>query len=446
MSSRTDPVLWATVLIVFAVSVTLAVSRYARVDPASWDLGIYVQAVRQYAEFDPPISQIRGPDFHVLGGHWHPILMTLAPAWWIAPSPVTLLVAQALLVAVSIPPVYRCAGELLGPGEARLIAPAYGLSYGLVNLSWWDFHEVAFAVPLLACSLSALARRRWLTAACWAVPLVAVKEDQGLAVAAIGIVLAAVSRRWILGAALAVWGAGWSLLAVYVLIPHFNPQGEYVFWRYGGSLEHLLRGVDVKLETLLLAVLTVGLVALRSPIAFVGLPGLALRLWSSNPSYWGSNWHYSATLMPILFVAAIDGIARLRVRRAVGQATRLGAWLSHHAPAMIVAAAAVGALSSPLSQLLNPANFRLDEHDRAAWAAIDVIPDDATVVASMDELAPLAARTETAWWSTDWRTPEWVLFDKESSDWKVDIDVILDRYPGYEIAFERDGIWVLRRR
>ncbi|HEY8457749.1 MAG TPA: DUF2079 domain-containing protein, partial [Actinopolymorphaceae bacterium] len=326
------------------------------------------------------------------------------------------------------------------------IAPAYGLSYGLVNLSWWDFHEVAFAVPLLACSLSALARRRWLTAACWAVPLVAVKEDQGLAVAAIGIVLAAVSRRWILGAALAVWGAGWSLLAVYVLIPHFNPQGEYVFWRYGGSLEHLLRGVDVKLETLLLAVLTVGLVALRSPIAFVGLPGLALRLWSSNPSYWGSNWHYSATLMPILFVAAIDGIARLRVRRAVGQATRLGAWLSHHAPAMIVAAAAVGALSSPLSQLLNPANFRLDEHDRAAWAAIDVIPDDATVVASMDELAPLAARTETAWWSTDWRTPEWVLFDKESSDWKVDIDVILDRYPGYEIAFERDGIWVLRRR
>jgi hypothetical protein len=63
----------------------------------------------------------------------------------------------------------------------------------------FDFHEIAFAVPLLACSLSALVRRRPRAAAAWALPLVFVKEDQGLTVAAIGLVMIApqAGRAWI---------------------------------------------------------------------------------------------------------------------------------------------------------------------------------------------------------------------------------------------------------
>ena len=50
----------------------------------------------------------------------------------------------------------------------------------------FDFHEIAFAVPLLAFSLSALVRGRIRAAVAWALPLVFVKEDQGFTVAAIG--------------------------------------------------------------------------------------------------------------------------------------------------------------------------------------------------------------------------------------------------------------------
>src|ERR1039457_3481171 len=95
------------------------------------------------------------------------------------PRPAALLVVQALLTAVSVVPVSRAAAARLGTGAGRLIGAAYGLSWGLQQMIYFDFHEIAFAVPLLACSLSALLRGKVRAAAVWALPLVFVKEDQG---------------------------------------------------------------------------------------------------------------------------------------------------------------------------------------------------------------------------------------------------------------------------
>src|SRR5207245_878567 len=52
-----------------------------------------------------------------------------------------------------------------------------------------DFHEIAFAMPLLAFSLEAALRKRWAAAMWWAVPLIFVKEDMGITAAAIGVIV-----------------------------------------------------------------------------------------------------------------------------------------------------------------------------------------------------------------------------------------------------------------
>ena len=141
---------------------------------------------------------IRGPGFNLLGDHFQPIVALVAPFFRLFPTPVTLLVAQALLTAVSVVPVCRAAQVLLGTGVSRVIGVAYGFSWGLQEMIIFDFHEIAFAVPLLACSLSALVRRRPRAAAAWALPLVFVKEDQGLTVAAIGLVMIALAAgAWV---------------------------------------------------------------------------------------------------------------------------------------------------------------------------------------------------------------------------------------------------------
>src|SRR5262245_4789512 len=327
-TARPDPVAWLIALATFAAYTTLSVARYLRLNPGSWDLGIYTQYVRQLAHLHAPVVAIRGPGFDLLGDHFQPIVALVAPFFRLFPTPVTLLVAQALLTAVSVVPVCRAAQARLGTGVGRVIGVAYGFSWGLQQMIIFDFHEIAFAVPLLACSLSALVRRRPRAAVAWALPLVLVKEDQGLTVAAIGLVMIALAAgAWVrrrregsarpgaagggpaaaaagagdgdgagagawaaAGAVLVVWGLGWSALEIAVIIPHFNPAHHYVYWSdggvispggghisAGGLLAQLTRGSLVKLGTTALVLLPVAFLALRSPLAAVAGPGLALR-------------------------------------------------------------------------------------------------------------------------------------------------------------------------
>jgi len=160
VAARPDRVPWLIALAVFAAYVPISVFRYLRFDPTSWDLGIFTEYVKQYAGLHAPVVDIRGAGFNLLGDHFHPIVALIAPFFRLFPTSVTLLVAQALLAAVSVVPVSRAAADRLGTGAGRAIGAAYGFSWGLQQMVEFDFHEIAFAVPLLACSLSALVRGR----------------------------------------------------------------------------------------------------------------------------------------------------------------------------------------------------------------------------------------------------------------------------------------------
>jgi uncharacterized membrane protein len=59
-------------------------------------------------------------------------------------------VAQAALLAVSAVPIVKLVLRRFGGPTALAIGVAYGLSWGLQTTVDFDFHEVVFAVPLLA--------------------------------------------------------------------------------------------------------------------------------------------------------------------------------------------------------------------------------------------------------------------------------------------------------
>ena len=184
-----DPVAWTIATLVFGAYFAISLFRFLRLTPASWDLGIYTEYVKQLSLLRAPIVDIRGPGFNLLGDHFQVGLAVLAPFFRLFPSPATLLFFQALLTAVSVFPVMAAGSALLGRPSGRLIGFAYGFSWGLQQMIDFDFHEIALAVPLLAFSLSALVRGRVRATALWALPLVFIKEDQGFTVAAIGALL-----------------------------------------------------------------------------------------------------------------------------------------------------------------------------------------------------------------------------------------------------------------
>ena len=193
---RPDWVAWLIAAVVFAAYLIISLSRYLQLAPGSWDLGIFTEYVRQLAHLRAPVVNIHGPGFNLLGDHFQPIVALIVPFFLVFPSPATLLVAQALLTAVSVIPVSRAAAANLGRGAGWAIGAAYGFSWGLAQMIDFDFHEIAFAVPLLAFALSALVRGRTRAAVLWALPLVFVKEDQGFTVAALGVVMMLAGTGW----------------------------------------------------------------------------------------------------------------------------------------------------------------------------------------------------------------------------------------------------------
>jgi len=285
---------------------------YREYQSTGYDLGIFEQAVRSYADGHWPTSDLKGPGFPLLGDHFSPVLAVLAPFYLLHRDASTLLVAQAFLLAVSVVPVTRLAVGVAGSSRGLVVGVAYGFSWGLLHAVRFDFHEICFAVPLLAFGLERLVLRQWRAAVWWTLPLVLVKEDLPWTVVAVGLYLV-LRRQHRLGLLVALFGACVGLVLVLVVLPSVNPAGRYAYW----STLHLSSssvwvGLAVRLGTIVALLAPSGFLAVRSPVVLVGLPSLALRFASGNPLYWGMGFHYNAVLMPVVFVAFVDV---LRYRR-----------------------------------------------------------------------------------------------------------------------------------
>ncbi|MCX4454633.1 DUF2079 domain-containing protein [Streptomyces sp. NBC_01340] len=441
-----DPQILAVLL--FAAYATLSVCRWRHLATRSWDLGIFEQAVRAYAHLRAPVADLKGPGTDVLGDHFSPVIALLAPVYRLFPTPVTLLVAQAALLALSVVPVTRAAARLLGRSRGLALGLAYGLSWGIQRAVDFDFHEICFAVPLIAFALEAVLERRWRAALLWPLPLVLVKEDLGLTLAAIALVVAgrarkAAPRTALCALGVAALGVLAAVLTLMVVIPAFSTADTYPYWDKAGG--DPLDGLGTKLRTLAwLLIPTTGLLAPRSPLLLVALPTLGWRFLSSDPHYWGTDWHYSAVLMPVLSLALADAL--FRTRRSPRPWLRSYAW---HLPTAVVAAALALTTSLPLSVLGESAAYRKPTRVSAVERLLARVPDGASVEVNVGPSSRLVARCRVLWMGdTGGVTPDFIALD--DSDHSIeDVQAYAGRlHPraAYDVLGAAYGYVLLERR
>ena len=319
----------------------------------SWDLAIFSELAKAYAHFQTPIVPVKGDGYNLLGDHFHPILILLGPIWRLFPTPLSLLITQDLLLAFSAWPLTRLASRLTNQWVAGGLGLVYVLSWGMQGAVAAQFHEIAFAMPLLAYASVAFVERRWGAVTAWSVPLVLVKEDMGLTVLMIGVtvILTSAVPAWYrsctvirpsgrgadglnaaagnapkdeatrnrhrglrLGVGMIVGGIAAFLFAIQVFLPAFNINGV---WDYGLSSQDQPTSPDAltqKATVVVMLILTSGIIGVTSPWLLVVLPTLAWRFLGSVEFYWvWDNWHYNATLMPIALGALLDVVARRRM-------------------------------------------------------------------------------------------------------------------------------------
>ncbi|MEU6299932.1 DUF2079 domain-containing protein [Streptomyces erythrochromogenes] len=440
---------WLVASGLFLVYLVLSVGRFRRMDWASWDLGIFEQAIRAYAHLQVPVADLKGPGANILGDHFSPIIALVAPVYRVFPGPVTLLVVQAALFALSAVPVTRAAARFLGRPRGIAVGVAYGLSWGVQRAVEFDFHEIAFAVPLLAFALEAVLARRWRAALLWGLPLLLVKEDLGFTLAALAVVVAWRSRttdRRTAVTALAVAAAAcvFAVLVFTVFIPAFATDG-YGYWhKIDGAGP--FAGTGTKLATLAWVLIpTSGLLALRSPLLLVAAPTLGWRFLSGDDHYWSTDWHYSAVLMPVVALALVDAIDT--VRR--GERPWLRSYALQLPTAVLAASLALAMTSMPTAKLTEASTYEKPDRVVAIEKLLDRIPDGATVEADTTPLTRLTSRCRVLWiGGSKGVVPDWITIDN-GNKWAGEdpTQYASQLHPGerYALVGEAGGIVLMQR-
>jgi uncharacterized membrane protein len=450
----------------------LSILRYRSFNAGRFDLGNMAQAVWATAHGHPlTITNLDGHQVSRLGSHVDPILVFLAPLWWLWPSPSMLVTVQAIAIAVGALPVYWLARKHLGSERGGV---GFALAYLLYPATQWltlnEFHPVALACPLLLFAFSYLDDERLVPFAVFAALAALTKEEIPLVIAGMGLWYALSRRRYLVGGAIAAVGLCLTAISIELIMPHFNSGASSRFYqRYGalgdspgGILKTAFTHPGRILSTAFDHAGTHYLMHLLIPLAFLfvaaplvliaALPELGLNLLSATHTQTSIHHHYTAGLIPPLIVASVLGTARLTRSRP-----DLRAPLAVAAVGVMVAANFwLGAIplwrSLPGGQGFQAYASHVSSHDRAAQRAVELIPDNAVVSATNSLGAHLSARRRFLSFPHI-QDATWIAADETQPGYADRWDPLatargvarVRRNPKWRLVFSEDGVLVFKR-
>lgn len=322
-------VLLAT-LAIFLLNAGYSVWRYAIYESHAFDLGIFDQAVWHLARFERPASTVRDVT-NLFGDHFHPIIITLVPLYWIFHSPVVLLVAQAALFSLVAPLAYLLGKQVgINSKASTLFGTAFALNPGLTTALGFDFHELAFSVPLLLLTFLLAEKKRWRWFTLVAALLILTKESLPIYTALIGLWLV-FRRQWKPGIVTIVASVIAYAVITRAIIPALSDDATFVYWEQYRHLAaapsqlptellinpwqfiNALFDQPEKRATMLQAFATFGFLPLLS---WATLPliaaTLAERFWSDLRALWLFQFHYQLMMVPLFGAATLYAIRDLK--------------------------------------------------------------------------------------------------------------------------------------
>lgn len=253
------PVLVGSLAVSFAVVISLwTVNRVRTFSAPNFDFGIFSQMFHNMKETGLPTTTVeRDGALSHFAVHVSPIYYLMLPFYWAFPSPVTLQILQAVVLASAVIPMWLIGKQRGLSGVKRTLLCALVLFIPTTGGGTsYDLHENCFLLPLVLWLMYAFDRRSILLTLLFAVLTLAVKEDAAVyvAVAAIYVIVrTAVNydkkslKDMVLGFAV----LGMSLVWFFLVTNYLATQGDGVMtYRYqnfmydgSGSLFSVIKAV-----------------------------------------------------------------------------------------------------------------------------------------------------------------------------------------------------------
>jgi uncharacterized membrane protein len=264
-----------------------------------------------------------------LGRDVIPLQLLLVVPYRLFPSPYTILFLQTLAVGLAVIPLYVLARYKLGPGAAVALALGFLGYVPLHFLSLHEFQPRAFALGPLFAAFYFLERERRLGFVVALAACLATRSDVAMVVAMIGVYALLRRKPSFFGSLGLALGAGWFLLALFVVVPHFNRGGHFQYFslyaNLGSSPAEAAKNVLTRPALLLKTAATPQkeefLDRIYGPLAFlpwlrpegllVAAPNLALSLLGSETALSDIRYQYGTMLYGTAFVGTVYALAML---------------------------------------------------------------------------------------------------------------------------------------
>lgn len=460
-------------IFLFAVAIyslfflSIVILRYSSHHIGFFDFGIYDFRIWQ-------IHDISWIEWHeklksAVMGYFQPILVVYSILYDFGIDPVILNILQAVTVLSGIIPLYLIAKNKI---RSHLLILSVLLIYLLYPATQFniavDFHPDHLIIPILFWCYYLIEKEKYY----WTIPLVLIgytlKEPLILAIAFMGLYIGGVKRKYVFGFVVFFISLVVFYIVTFAITPGeaiarsnsfgyiFEPEGLFPF------LQEVLRFEKWRFPFFLLFPLLF-LPLLKFKVFLPALPLLIIHIISTNIHHQNVASHYTAGIIPPVFVALISAISYLYDRFKERITIGILSWI-----VILLLAFNVAHSPSPLAVAFwnkawsygkwHYSMYIKSEHERLLEDVINLIPDDPQVkVVTHSEIyhKKLAHRYFYRPFPEGWQEADYIILDNTRGPYLSDgrdevgyqqkLQELKDN-PEFKVIFNKDGILVFARR
>lgn len=193
--------------------------RYKNFISPNYDFGIFCNMFHYMRETGLPLTTCeRDGLLSHFAVHISPIFYLLLPVYFVFPSPLTLQIGQAVVIASGVIPVVLIARQLGLSKKASTVAGFIYCLYPALNTGcFYDIHENCFLAPILLWMFYFFEKKKYIPMYIFALLVLMVKEDAAIYVCIFALFIILSRKKYLHGAILAGASIAYFLIAVKIL-------------------------------------------------------------------------------------------------------------------------------------------------------------------------------------------------------------------------------------